>query len=86
MLSLEDCIAFSGLTSEQVDAIACHEHLPLILVAEWAETVLEAEGGCARVAAILAEEVEAAAIHHQDRRDQWKRALEQFCREHASAH
>ncbi len=83
MLSLEDCIAFSGLTAEQLDAVACHEHLPLIIVAEWAETVLEAEEGCIKVAAILAEEVEAAAIHHKDRCGDWAHGLEQFRREHA---
>lgn len=82
MLSLEDCIAFSGLTAEQLDAVACHEHLPLIIVAEWAETVLEAEEGCAKVAAILTEEVEAAAIHHKDRAGDWAHGLEQFLREH----
>ncbi|CUW39832.1 conserved protein of unknown function [Magnetospirillum sp. XM-1] len=83
MLSLEDCIAFSGLTAEQLEAVACHEHLPLIIVAEWAETVLAAEDGCAKVAAILCEEVEAAAIHHRDRLCDWARGLEQFRREHA---
>lgn len=83
MLSLEDCIAFSGLTAEQLDAVACHEHLPLIVVAEWAETVLAAEDGCAKVAAILAEEVEAAVIHHKDRLGDWVHGLEEFLREHA---
>ncbi|BAE51702.1 hypothetical protein [Paramagnetospirillum magneticum] len=83
MLSLEDCIAFSGLTAEQLDAVACHEHLPLIVVAEWAETVLAAEDGCAKVAAILAEEVEAAVIHHKDRLGDWAHGLEEFLREHA---
>jgi hypothetical protein len=83
MLSLEDCIAFSGLTAEQLDAVACHEHLPLIVVAEWAENVLDAEDGCARVAAILTEEVEAAFIHHRDRLGDWARGLEQFLRDHA---
>lgn len=83
MLSLEDCIAFSGLTAEQLEAVACHEHLPLIIVAEWAEAVLEAEDGCTRVAAILAEEVAAAALHHRDRRRDWARGLEEFRRDHA---
>lgn len=82
MLSLEDCIAFSGLTREQLDAVACHEHLPLILVAEWAENVLEAEDGCARVAAILAEEVDVASIHHKDCVQSWKHGLEEFRRDH----
>ncbi len=82
MLSLEDCIAFSGLTREQLDAVACHEHLPLIVVAEWAETILEQEDGCIVVEAILAAEVRAAGIHHPDHRDQWRRALADFRRTH----
>lgn len=82
MLSLEDCIAFSGLTADQLDAVACHEHLPLIIVAEWAETVLDAADGCTRVAAILVEEVEAAPRHHKDRAADWAEALAQFRREH----
>ncbi|MDO8606584.1 MAG: hypothetical protein Q7R40_08615 [Phaeospirillum sp.] len=83
MLSLEDCIAFSGLTREQVDAVACHEHLPLIIIAEWAESMLETEDGCTMVEAILAEEVAAAGIHHRDRADEWSHALEDFRREHS---
>jgi len=88
MLSLVDCIAFSGLTREQLDAVACHEHLPLIVVAEWAETILERDEGCAKVEAILAEEVEAASIHHQDRAAEWAHGLEEFRRDHSlgSAH
>ncbi|CAA7625148.1 conserved hypothetical protein [Candidatus Terasakiella magnetica] len=84
MLSLEDCIAFSGLTPQQLDAVACHEHLPLIIVAEWAETTLEMPDGCARVEAILAEEVIAAGLHHKDRLQDWSLGLEQFRREHTA--
>lgn len=83
MLSLVDCIAFSGLTREQLDAVACHEHLPLIVVAEWAETTLDSEGGCARVEAILVEEIEAAPVHHRDCVEAWKHGLEEFRRDHA---
>lgn len=28
MISIEDCIALTGLTREEIDAIAEHEHLP----------------------------------------------------------
>jgi len=34
MLTLEDCIAFSDLTLEEIDAIAEHEHLPEMIAAE----------------------------------------------------
>jgi hypothetical protein len=83
MLSLEDCIAFSGLTREQLDAVACHEHLPLIVVAEWAETALDCEGGCTLVEAILVEEVRGAGVRHPDRLQDWDRGLAEFRRAHA---
>jgi len=83
MLSLEDCIAFSGLTREQLDAVACHEHLPLIVVAEWAETALDCEGGCTLVEAILVEEVRGAGRRHPDRLQDWDRGLAEFRRVHA---
>ncbi len=34
MLTLEDCIALSDLTREEIDAIAVHEHLAEIIAAE----------------------------------------------------
>ena len=34
MLTLEDCIALSDLTKEEIDAIADHECLPEVLAAE----------------------------------------------------
>ncbi len=82
MLSLVDCIAFSGLTREQLDAVACHEHLPLVIVAEWAENTMETEEGCALVEAILVEEVSAAGTHHRDHAIEWAAGLEEFRRDH----
>ncbi|WP_330874613.1 hypothetical protein [Azospirillum brasilense] len=34
MITIEDCIGLSGLTREEIDAIAEHEHLPEIVAAE----------------------------------------------------
>lgn len=34
MLSLEDCLDFSDLDAHEVEAIAAHEHVPLIVAAE----------------------------------------------------
>jgi len=34
MLTIVDCIALSGLSEAEVDAIAEHEHLPAIVAAE----------------------------------------------------
>lgn len=40
MISLEDCIALCGLTKEEVDAIAEHEHVPEIAAATLARYLL----------------------------------------------
>jgi hypothetical protein len=45
MISLEDCIAFCGLTEEEVLAIAEHEHLPEIDAAAFAQCLLSQEHG-----------------------------------------
>jgi hypothetical protein len=45
MISLEDCVALSGLTEEQVLAIAEHEHLPEIAATAFAQYLLKREHG-----------------------------------------
>lgn len=82
MLSLVDCIAFSGLTPDQLDAIACNKHVPMIVAAEWAETRLECADGSCEIEALLAAEVLTAHAHHPDREDAWTRALVDFRRGH----
>jgi hypothetical protein len=47
MISLEDCVAFCGLTEEQVLAIAEHERLPEIDAAAFAQCLLSQEHGVA---------------------------------------
>ena len=49
MISLEDCVAFCGLTEEQVLAIAEHEHLPQIDAAAFAQYLLSQEHGSEKV-------------------------------------
>jgi hypothetical protein len=78
MLSLVDCIAFSGLTPDQVDAVACFKHIPPIIAAEWAEAVLDTPRGCREVEAALAAEVSLAHDHHLSRERVWTEALAEF--------
>jgi len=83
MLTLNDCIAFSGLTDEQLEAIAHHEHLSLILAAELAEDMVGCRNGCARLAAMLVEEAREAALAGDCRRAaQVRHALHEFLAEH----
>ncbi|MGE5506677.1 MAG: hypothetical protein ACM31L_19805 [Actinomycetota bacterium] len=82
MLTLDDCIAFSGLTAEQIDSISRHEHLPPIIIAEWAEGALQTLDGCALVTAILAEEAEIALDHHLSCAPSCMKAWKEFERAH----
>lgn len=45
MISFKDCIAFLGLTGEEIDAIAEHEHVPPMIAAELAGYLCETADG-----------------------------------------
>ena len=45
MLTLADCIAFSGLTEEEVMAIAEHEHIPETVACSMAEYLSQSQTG-----------------------------------------
>lgn len=80
MLSLVDCIAFSGLTPDQLDAVACFKHLPPIVAAEWGELALETKQGRDEVESILRDECRFARQHHLACAKAWSRALSDFRR------
>jgi hypothetical protein len=61
MISIEDCIALSGLTREEVDAIAEHEHLPEAAAAAMASWLMEKqETGVPAIRAMLRDDIRAA--------------------------
>lgn len=82
MLSLVDCIAFSGLTPSQLEAVACFKHVPVIVAAEWAETALDSEDGTHEVETALAEEARLASAHHLACAEDWDKALDEFRHQH----
>jgi hypothetical protein len=82
MLSLTDCIAFSGLTCEQLEAVARYRHVPVIIAAEWAETTLEGPDGAEQVEAVLASEVMFATAHRLSCAECWNQALADFHKAH----
>jgi hypothetical protein len=49
MISLEDCIALSGLTEQEVMAIAEHEHVPEIAAAAIGRYWLKKPDGAGRI-------------------------------------
>lgn len=60
MLTLEDCIALSDLTQEEIDAIAEHEHLPEVIAAELGSYLVHHAGGERTIRSIIRDDIEAA--------------------------
>lgn len=65
MITLEDCIAMSGLPRDTILAIAEHEHVPEIVAAGLASHLVACEEGYRRIGAIIAEDV-VVASHRGD--------------------
>jgi hypothetical protein len=61
MLCLEDCIALSELTEEEILAIAQHEHIPEIAAAEMGNYLVHAPNGEQCIRAIIRDDIAAAA-------------------------
>lgn len=60
MLTLEDCIALSDLTEEEVDAIAEHEHCPEIIAAEFGNYLIHSPDGVPMLKKIIVDDIHAA--------------------------
>jgi hypothetical protein len=60
MITLEDCIAFCGLTEEEVLAIAEHEHMPEAAACALAEYLLNQEHGHEDIRDMIVDDVRAA--------------------------
>ncbi len=60
MLSIEDCIALSSLTEEEVAAIAEHEHLPMIVAAELGNYLVQIPDGSRHIKHIIRDDIAAA--------------------------
>jgi hypothetical protein len=62
MITLEDCIAFCGLTEEEVLAIAEHEHLPEIAATALAEYLLSQDHGSEKVRDMIVDDIRQAQL------------------------
>jgi hypothetical protein len=62
VITLEDCIAFCGLTEEEVLAIAEHEHLPEIAATALAEYLLSQHHGSEKVRDMIVDDVRQAQL------------------------
>ena len=57
MLTYEDCVDLSGLTDEEIDAIAEHEHVPRIVALELGHYLLETEEGVPAIKKIIIDDI-----------------------------
>ncbi len=63
MLCLDDCLDFCELESDEVDAIAEHEHVPVIVAAEIGSELLKSDVGVVKLHTMILEDIEIALAH-----------------------
>ncbi len=59
-LTYEDCVGMCGLTKEEVEAIAEHEHIPAIIAAELANYLCRDEAGECCIRGYILDDIAAA--------------------------
>ncbi len=62
MITLEDCIAFCGASEEVVLVIAEHEHIPEIVAAALASSMLSLENGAEGIRDMIVDNIRQAQI------------------------
>ena len=84
MLTIEDCVALCGLTEEEVEAIAEHEHLPRMLAVEMAAYLVETPSGERRIRRMIREDIEIASARGDHvHAAKLKLVLQHFVEEHS---
>lgn len=86
MITIEDCIGMSGLTKEEVDAIAEHEHLSEIVATELGAYLAATTTGQNEIRRMIEDDIAAAKAHGNSKHAAvLKIALCHFLQEHKSA-
>jgi hypothetical protein len=85
MLSLEDCLALSELTEDEILAIAEHENIPEIAALELGNMLEQTPEGERRIEEMIVDDI-VAAQHRGDVRHSavLKRVLQQYIARHPS--
>ena len=63
MLCLDDCLDFCELENDEVEAIAEHEHVPVIVAAEIGSELLKSDVGVVKLHTMILEDIEIALAH-----------------------
>jgi len=66
MITIEDCIGLSGLTREEIDAIAEHEHIPEAAASALGAYLMQAEHGSEIVRDMIRDDIR-HALRMKDR-------------------
>lgn len=83
MLSIEDCIALSDLTEDEIAAIAEHEHIPEMAAAELGAYLVHQADGEARIKAMIVDDIRRAQEHgHHAHAAKLKLCLQHFLETH----
>ena len=84
MLTIEDCIALSDLTEEEILAIAEHEHIPEIAALELGNYLIQTPSGEMRIKAMIQDDIaQAKREHNRERLLTLKLCLKHFLEHHA---
>jgi len=85
MLTIDDCIGLSGLTEDEIAAVAEHEHLPAMLALEMGSYLCQTAAGQAQLESMIIDDI-AAAKERGDLAHAAKLAsvLDQFRQHHAN--
>ena len=85
MLTIEDCIALSELTEEEILAIAEHEHIPEMAAVELGNYLIHTASGEQRIKAMIVDDIdEARRQGHLHRLLTLKLCLRNFLKHNAS--
>lgn len=86
MISLDDCIALCGLTREEIDAIAEHEHIPEAAAAVLAAYLMETDAGPRTVRRMIRDDIREALAHgNREHAAELVGVLRHFMAEHPGA-
>jgi hypothetical protein len=86
MISMHDCIAMCGLSEEEVQAIAEHEHIPEIAAAALGQYLLHRKHGLLKIRDMIVDDVrQAQACGDSEKVRTNLHVLHHFLRDHPEA-
>lgn len=83
MISLEECVEFSDLEYDEIEAIAEHEHVPLIIAAEMGCQLARTKDGLRSIHTMLEEVADhAMQCGHRAQAEHYRDATRLFLQHH----